>query len=223
MTTPHTATVLTPTIGTPELSRAIASVQAQTKLDGVVTRHHIVIDGYEHFATTNNQFKWDTKRPSFTVLPDNTHKGEWYGHKIYGYFSQLIDTDYLFFLDEDNEYEPDHIASMLPVIDQYGFAWSKRKIAVDGQVIGNDTFEAIGTLNADGYKLIDTNCWGFGRAWLGDTLGIVGKWGADRQLTARMLLQHGYDHVMSACTEQYSVVYHAPDKLKQYFAERLAQ
>ncbi len=88
-------TVLTPSIGTKYLSRAVQSVRNQT----VPVRHVIVSDGKQHLKDVLREATkgWDGKHPEPEVcwIPDNTGKDKWNGHKIYAHYAQLLDTDYL--------------------------------------------------------------------------------------------------------------------------------
>lgn len=216
-----TATVLTPTIATDALADAVRSVARQQPIPGVDIRHIVVADGkrYENAARDIALKAWEGIGHTAKVfsVPDNTHAGEWYGHRIYGHYSQLLETEYLFFLDEDNAYEPDHIASLMPIAQQHGFAWSRRKVAINGELIGNDDFEAVGAVTSLGYRLVDTSCWGFRRDHIGDALATVGKWGADRQLTNHVALRYGERALLDAGTGLHTVIYNAPERLGDFF------
>ena len=105
-------TVITPSVGSPKLLDAIESVKNQT----YKCKHLVVIDGFEY-----QQKLWDMKsgetkyEVDFVVTPENTGMtgGNFYGHRIYAAYPHLINSDYILFLDEDNWYEPDHVASLI--------------------------------------------------------------------------------------------------------------
>jgi hypothetical protein len=207
-----TVTVLTPSIGTPALAKAVESVQNQT----VPVRHVIVADGKKHLHNVlqNTTLGWDGKRnePTVTWLPDNTGQPDWYGHRIYANYAQLLDTDYLFLLDEDNEYLPNHVESMLERAEMFGFAWSYRHIRC-GDFYGKDIGESIGIAGQHpsvNYRLVDTSSWAFSREKLRRLRHIEHRWGADRRLTEAMVSLEDAFH--SACTGQHTLIYNAPVK-----------
>jgi hypothetical protein len=209
-------TVITPSIGTKYLQRAIRSVRAQT----VPCRHIIVADGTKHYQDVLFQAHeaWDgtTPAPEVYCIPDNTGKEKWNGHKIYAHFSQLLDTDFLALLDEDNEFLPNHIESLHERADKYGFAWSYRNIYLGSEYIGKDVRESIGAGKYVGYDLVDTSSWMFRRDNLDLLSGILVPWEGDRTLT-RMLKQYSGDKFYSACTTQHTMNYYAPlDKADFY-------
>jgi glycosyltransferase involved in cell wall biosynthesis len=204
-------TVLTPSIGTPTLTRAVESVQNQT----VPVRHVIVADGkqYLHNVLQNTTLGWDGKRnePTVTWIPDNTGANLWNGHKIYAHYAPLLDADFVFLLDEDNAYRPNHVETMLETAIRCGFAWSYRNI-ICGDVRGKDIRESIGFASqhpAVNYKLVDTNCWVFGRDKVRYLRHILRKWDGDRNLTE--MVAHHEDGFHSACTGMHTVDYYAPE------------
>src|SRR5690606_15105069 len=93
-----------------------------------ILRHMIVVDGSRFIDDFDSICSKLPNGLTYNFLPDNTGAGGWNGHKIYAHFAQLLDTDYLFLLDEDNTFDPNHIASLLPIAEKHGFAWSMRKV-----------------------------------------------------------------------------------------------
>jgi glycosyltransferase involved in cell wall biosynthesis len=212
-------TVLTPSIGTKDLKRCSNSVSRQT----ITPRHIVVSDGKKYMADVTKQamagWEGDGLTPRIYSVPDNTGANGWYGHRIYAYYSQLLDCDYLFLLDEDNTYQPDHIESLIPIAEKYGFAWSMRNVFTkDGEYLGVDKLESIGVhLNGNGYALVDTSCWCFRRDTIPMLVNIHGQWGADRQLTKSMLSKYGT--LTQACSSKATVNYYAPDNLIDHFKQ----
>lgn len=163
----HRVTVVTPTIGTPYLERCIASVQAQT-LPGV--EHLLVVDGQEHAeAVEAIVAAFQFKNPIHVmVLPFNTGKDGWNGHHVYASVPFLLDCAHVAYLDEDNTYDPDHLAGMQALLLREGLDWvfSLRKIVdKDGTVIAHDNCESLGSLchTVLGWNdfLVDTSCYLF--------------------------------------------------------------
>jgi hypothetical protein len=218
---PPRVTVITPTTGAPELARCVRSVQAQT----IPVRHIVVADGEKFFQDAcRNVAVGTTERkgsPSVTWVPDNTNSwsgGRWYGHRLYAFYSQLIDTDFIALLDQDNEYEPDHIEFLLAIALKEGFSWSYRSIWSNGCFIGNDVRESIGLAKFFNYRLIDTSAWMFSRTNLGLLLGINGQWGADRQLTEYVINAVGEVALERSCTKRHSLRYHVDPARIDFFS-----
>jgi len=122
-------TVVTPTVGSEKLADAIRSVADQTHKN---IQHLLVIDGAEFvdkvvpYAITEKGFTGD-----IMILPYNVGANGWYGHRVYAAIGHLINTDYVAFLDEDNWYAPDHIASLVDCIQEEPgaeFVYSYRKV-----------------------------------------------------------------------------------------------
>jgi hypothetical protein len=75
----------------------------------------------------------------------------------------IVDEDVMFFLDDDNWYEPDHIEGLVTLIEEQSLAWaySLRKIVDDdGNWICDDNCESLGMHpNATGHYLVDNSCY----------------------------------------------------------------
>lgn len=152
-------TVVTPTTGDSAVLRAIESVAAQSYPS---VQHLVVIDNPEASAEIKNairQYKVDV-----IELPYATGKDRFLGHRIYGASIFLGKGDFFCFLDEDNWFDADHIASLIEVIER-GFAWafSLRKIVdFEGNFICNDDCESLGkwpSVEDERDYFIDTNCY----------------------------------------------------------------
>lgn len=181
--------VVTPTIGSPKLADAVESVQKQTYKN---LNHLIVVDGADHFmnAVDNIPFGVDSNI-QILPLPYNTGKsaGDFYGHRIYAGIPHLLNADYIFFLDEDNWYEPDHVASLVEVLDRGNdFAHSLRKIYnPDKSYVCDDNCEALGQWpiyfsHDNPQYLADTSSFAFNRKFLEKTCHLWHSgWGGDRR------------------------------------------
>lgn len=177
--------VITPTIGSDKLADAIASVQNQTYGN---VQHLLVLDGYQYLHKAPHV---DRDNLKMITLPWNTGKtgGDFYGHRIYAGIPHLVNADYIFFLDEDNWYEPDHVASLVEVLDRGNdFAYSLRKIFnPDKSYVADDNCEALGKwpiyfTHNDPQYLIDTSSFAFKREFLQKTCHLWHSgWGGDRR------------------------------------------
>src|SRR5450432_3009154 len=164
MFTQGTVTVVTAAVGHRNLSKCIASVQYQTH-PGV--EHWIIVDGPERESNVHNRIPSALKKPpTILTIPQATGKDNWNGHRIYAAASFLINSEFIAFLDEDNWYDPDHIASLADSMNSTKASWafSLRKIVdADGNVVALDNCESLGGLhpaiNSPDNFLVDTSCY----------------------------------------------------------------
>jgi len=183
-------TVITPTIGSPKLKDAIESVANQT----YKCKHLIVCDGPEHFDKVYPLAVGGAIQ--FCVTPENTGKvGEqsFYGHRIYAAYPHLVNSDYILFLDEDNWYQPDHVASLIETIETQNldFAYSLRQIYnTNKEYLCDDNCESLGKWPIFASRnspygdqfLIDTSSFCWKREFLQKTCHYWhAGWGGDRQ------------------------------------------
>src|SRR6516164_4725731 len=117
-------TVVSPTTCDPSVLRAIQSVPDQSYN---VIQHLVVIDNPDapvEIKAAIRQYKVDV-----IELPYATGKDRFVGHRIIGASTFLGKGDFFCFLDEDNWFDTNHVASLFDVI-RSGFTWafSFRKI-----------------------------------------------------------------------------------------------
>lgn len=136
-----TVTIITPTTGAGYLAKCLDSVEKQTyeHID-----HLVVVDGPQYESKAEvilNQFPYAT----VLKLPENTGANGYNGHRIYGSMPYICNTDYVMFLDEDNWIEPNHVESLIKVVETNDWAFSLRKIIDSkGNYICNDDCENLG-------------------------------------------------------------------------------
>lgn len=179
--------VITPTIGSSKLRDAVESVNRQTYQN---LKHLVVVDGTEYLESAINHavIRVENSRQQVTIAPENTGGNGFYGHRIYAGYSHLVNADYIFFLDEDNWYEPEHVASLVEVLDRGNdFAYSLRKIFnQDKTYVVDDNCEALGKwpiyfTHKDPQYLIDTSSFAFKKEFLIKTSQHWHHgWGGDR-------------------------------------------
>lgn len=193
-------TIITPSIANETLLECIDSVNNQTYSN---LKHLVVFDGKDALEKSLKLNVSDhyTKLQT-TVSPENTGKnnGDFWGHRIYAGYSHLINSDYVFFLDEDNFYEPNHVETLINLIEKQNLDWAyslRNIISKEGEFIVEDCCESLGkwpifwSLNKEHQYLIDTSSYCFKR----DFLIHVSHhwhfgWGADRrffQILTKML------------------------------------
>jgi glycosyltransferase involved in cell wall biosynthesis len=183
-------TVLTPCVGTAKVADAIASVQAQTYSN---IQHVIVLDGGGFYNDLAKNVVPEVLPDNviLTSIPFNTGKNGFNGQRNYAAYPHLLDTDYVFFLDEDNWYEPDHVKSLVETIEEKGLDWafSLRKIFNKNKdFVADDNCESLGKwpiffTHDNPQYLIDTSAFAFKREFIKNTshLWHSGAWGEDRR------------------------------------------
>lgn len=161
---PVSVAVITPTVGGPHLEACVRSVQAQ---DLPNVAHYVVVDGPEHEAAVDAVLAKVRNRGVVRVLrlPHNTGAGGWNGHRIYGAMPYLVDADYVAFLDEDNEFDPDHLRGLVKAAVGARVPWAhslRRIMDQAGADICPDNCESLGgithTVCGPGDHLVDTSC-----------------------------------------------------------------
>jgi hypothetical protein len=171
-------TVVIPTTGASTVFDAVDSVLDQD----YDTECLVVIDGLQFEDKTFKHLEVLEDHPRFHVLtlPHNVGANGFYGHRVYAAIGHLVNTDYICYLDQDNWFDVDHVASLVSLIERKALDWaySNRKI-VDkfGKMICNDNCESLGKET----NFVDTNCYMVSRK-LAETIGHVwnGGWGRDR-------------------------------------------
>ncbi len=148
--------VVTSTIGRPTIKRTIQSVQDQTRK----ATHYVFIHGADYSDKATPHLAPDTVA---IHLPHN-NGGNGYGMApVFALAPFVVDADIIFYLDDDNWYEPDHIESLASMIEKHdlGWAYSLRKIVDnDGEWICDDNCESLGCQpNATGHFLVDNSCY----------------------------------------------------------------
>jgi len=203
MTHNKSVVIITPTTGSEELKQCINSVWAQTYPN---IKHLVVVDGPEYFSEIENLSLY--KIIETIRLPENVGANGWYGHRVYAAMPYLVNEDIVMFLDQDNWLEPNHVETMVDVIEQgYDWAYSLRKINTkEGRFCCDDNCENLGHWPSfQGNYHIDTSCFAIPREILvrGICGAWYGKWGADRQFF-NILKQH---YPNFGCSNQYSLNY----------------
>jgi glycosyltransferase involved in cell wall biosynthesis len=148
-------TVITPTTGAPYLRQAIESVKNQT-YDNI--QHLVVVDGQPKGRVIAREYA----HIDMIDLPYPTGTDRYNGHRIYGASTFLAKGDYLCFLDEDNWLEPNHIESLLKIMETgVDWAYSLRKIMdTNGEYVCNDDCESLGLWESCiGDQFVDVGCY----------------------------------------------------------------
>lgn len=149
--------VVTSTRGRPTIRQAIDSVKAQTR-------------GARHYVFAHGKDCWDAVSANtegsdvdVVYLPVANGGGGYAMAPVYAAAPYMVGEELIFFLDDDNFYEPDHIESITSLIEQHdlGWAYSLRKIVDnDGNWICDDNCESLGCHpNSHNQYLVDNSCY----------------------------------------------------------------
>jgi hypothetical protein len=173
------AVVITPSIGSKKLETCSFSMASQTFKN---MEHLIVFDG-------RNDHDPDLfGKSTYIKLTENTGAadgGPFYGHRIYAAFAHLVNADYVFFCDEDNWYNPDHVENAVKIFQAHPevmIVHSLRKIhSAEGEYLLDDNCESLGVHKAyTGRNLADTSSLAFRRPFLVGTSALWHSgWGGD--------------------------------------------
>lgn len=198
--------VIIPTTGDAKVEYAIQSVLHQTYKN---TKLYLVTDGNKYQSKVNQILeKFENNKIIPYYLPENTgHSGQ-NGHRIFSAFSFLVEADYIFYLDQDNFYDKEHVESCINLLEKKNLSWvySLRNI-VDhsGEFLCKDDCESLGKYTPIfDYNLVDTSCYCV-RTDVARLVApyFVGGWGHDRRLY--MVLAQNFKSF--ECTNRYTVNY----------------
>lgn len=211
--------VITPTIGKPELEQAIDSVGMQETKN--LVKHLIVIDGPEYYSKSLSIIDSNPNiNYQLSLAPENTGKNGFYGHRIYAAYPHLVDADYIFFLDEDNWWEQNHVETLVELCESYTLEWaySLRSVYWQGSK-WEDNCESIGfwpiwfTKNQEVEDhLVDTSSFCFKREFIIKYCqNWHWGWGGDRRFYRLIKDQSKY-----GTTGLHTLNYRLPDMHRAY-------
>ena len=140
--------VITATTGNARLADCIESVRNQTYKN---IEHVVVVDGRSRWESVSEildalEFP-NGSNEHVIVLPHPTGLNRFNGHRIYGGFSFLASGDYIAWLDDDNEFTPSHIESLVRITEEKNLDWAyslRQIVDSEGKFICNDDCENLG-------------------------------------------------------------------------------
>lgn len=201
------AIVIIPTTGADTLLQAVESISKQTYKDVTAL---IVVDGKEFASKVRKMFlgKGLGIPIQIVYLEENVGAGGFYGQRVYAAFSHLVNKDYLFFLDQDNWYEPNHIESVISSLESTGSQWaySLRNIySPDGVYLLQDNCESLGKWPAwTNTNMVDTNCYCIPKEIAIKIASFWHSgWGEDRVIFN--VLHNNFDKYV--CSKEYTINY----------------
>lgn len=184
------AAVVTVTLGREELARCIESIDAQT----LPVRHYVLVDAavsYDNYQDLANRYAAPHRH--FCWWPARIGGKDVEGRRWLAASSFLVNEDVTLFCNDDDWFDPDHVESLVSLIDRQGLVWaySLRKIHdKDGTYLFDDRCEALGELhdawNAPGHRFVDWCMWAMRTEALRSLAGVLAEpgWGADRRFYA---------------------------------------
>ncbi len=210
--------VITATTGGVRLANCIESIRNQTYKN---IEHYVIVDGSDRWKQTSeilNAMEFPNGNNEFViVLPHATGLNRFNGHRIYGGFSFLTNGDYITWLDDDNEFTPNHIESLVKITQekQLDWAYSLRQIVDSkGEFICNDDCENLGKYKSVlNDHFVDVSCF-FVRRELAVNIAPIwhrqarppnGMMEVDRALTA--VLMHEQNKLKFDSNNDYTVKY----------------
>ena len=158
--------IITPTIGNSHLADCIASVREQTYKN---IEHIVVVDGKERWSKAD-EILLAAEFPNgvnehVCVLPYPTGTNRYNGHRVYGAATYFADGDFHLWLDDDNILEPNHVESLVNLVQEKGLHWAytfRKIIDKDGNILCLDDCESLGKwasiLHPQDF-FIDVNCY----------------------------------------------------------------
>jgi glycosyltransferase involved in cell wall biosynthesis len=210
--------VITATTGGVRLADCIESVRNQTYKN---IEHYVIVDGSDRWEQTSeilNAMEFPNGNNEFViVLPHATGLNRFNGHRIYGGFSFLTNGDYIAWLDDDNEFTPNHIESLVKITQekQLDWAYSLRQIVDSkGEFICNDDCENLGKYKSVlNDHFVDVSCFLVRRElavniapiWHRQARPPNGMMEVDRALTA--VLMHEQNKLKFDSNNDYTVKY----------------
>jgi hypothetical protein len=213
------ATAIIPTAGSSFLRSAIDSVLSQSR----PTLCYVVCDGEEYLDRVKLITATYTGNEAFRLccLPINVGKKGFYGHRIYAAFTHLINTEFVFYLDQDNWVDKNHVEKCINKLRSTRSDWcyALRKIFnKEGRYLCNDDCESLGKWQTfQGVNHIDTNAF-----FIPTKVAIKGAsiwhggWGQDRIFFEWLAKNYrNYE-----CTGQYTLNYRLggnPDSVNKEF------
>lgn len=162
--------VIIATIGKDSLERAIDSLYRQTYRRGPGgLQCLVVVDGPEFDHNARAVYhdairKRDADWINIITLPENTGAKGYRCFRIYGAMPMLVNQDWIAYLDDDNWFEPDHIANCVEACRRAPLDWcfTLRNIWHEGKLLCPDHCESVGlwpTWYDRSKRHIDTNCY----------------------------------------------------------------
>jgi len=137
--------IITAATNNPLLVEAVASVDAQTYENW---HHYLFFDGvigYQDFSRKRNEYRsW---KRDLAYWPTRIGGKQLQGRRIYAAAPSLINEDIVVILNEDDWFAPDHLQSMVDLIESKNLEWAyclRQIYDKNGNYLFNDNCESLG-------------------------------------------------------------------------------
>lgn len=149
--------VVTSTRGRETIKQAIESVKAQS----YKARHYVFAHGDDCWSKVMLN---TTATGVTTVLLPVANGTNGYGMApVFAAAPYLVEEDVIFYLDDDNWYEPGHIEELVKMIEEHDLGWAyslRRIVDAEGNFICDDNCESLGMHpNSHDHFLVDNSCY----------------------------------------------------------------
>jgi hypothetical protein len=184
-----TISVITSSIGRPELRRCIESVKEQT----VKCRHYVYVNGLKWMLPAHEIIQ-EFPHINAMYLPEETGDCG-YGHSMSGVFAAapfLTESDFIFYLNDDDFYDSNHVESLVCLMqdEKLGWAYSLRRfVDIRGNPVCEDDWDSLGYWpNAfdDNSFLVDNSCYAMRRS---TARAVATHWTQDSRIADRLVLR----------------------------------
>ena len=169
-------TVITSSIGRPELRRCIESVWTQS----YPVKHFVYVNGPKYHESARAILQ-DFPDIHAIYLPEETgdYNGSGYGcGDVFAAAPFFTNSDWVFFLNDDDFYDPGHVESVMDLVAANDLKWAyslRRFVDITGQPICDDDWCSLGHLTLPNMvpQIVDNSCFAvsrplaekYGRAW----------------------------------------------------------
>lgn len=158
--------VITSTIGRPDLRECIESVRAQS----YHARHFVYVNGPKYHESARAILK-DYPGVHAFYLPEETGDYGLGGSMadVFAGATYLTRADWIFYLDDDNFFEPNHIESLLTLAGSHDLKWAyslRKLVDLNGKYICDDDWCSLGVWPVKGTNdqfLVDNSCYAVSR------------------------------------------------------------
>jgi len=153
--------VVTSTRGRETIKQAHESVMNQT----YPATHYVFAHGKDCWNEVEDHLDamQEIENVQMVYLPRANGSGGLAMAPVFAMAPYAIKEDIICYLDDDNWYEPDHVETMVKMIEEHdlGWAYSLRKIVDnEGNFICDDNCESLGCVkNTSGHYLVDNSCY----------------------------------------------------------------
>lgn len=152
-----TVSVVTSTIGRDTLHKTIESVQKQT----IDCRHYVFVHGKEFHEKAEKILSCYPDVEAL-YLPNNNGLPNYGMAPVFALAPYVVSEDYLFYLDDDNFFDDNHVETLVNHIEINNLDWSfslRKIVDQDGNYLCHDDCDSLGYFqNADGSMLVDNSC-----------------------------------------------------------------